>query len=356
MKIKVCVIAVLGLFASAFLSGCGVVSINSMVGAVSQVTDENIEGRWVSEGGDFQAEIKRSNEIDAKVDDSNLGAKFLKPDAKDYQLKIVQKEGETEAESKTGFFNLKLLKAEDMLFAELLAKTKELKLNDEDISVFYFNQLLPMYNTLLVKDIDSEKIELGFLEYQSLEKFLKEMKTPYTVKESSPQYIFLTGSSEELRDFYVKAAEKKDLWKSITLKKESLKTACYDPRAVAIAYANSEMFDNYLKGRRRQYEKADASGNTKAADAIDKKMTELQEKFHKMAFSGESADMILEKVSGKVDNILQESGTHKLVNKWNPSIDTSNMEDLTVQLSAIFNPSNKTLKMIEQGTKNPPIK
>ncbi|ARN56608.1 hypothetical protein [Sedimentisphaera salicampi] len=355
MKIKVFVIAVLGLFASAFLSGCGVVSINSMADATSQVTDENIEGRWVSEDGKFYAEIKRSNDLDAKVDDSNIGAHFINPGKKDYELTIENQDEGEGPDSKIGVFNLKLLKADGLLFAEIIPKTKDLKFGGKDISVFYYNQLLPFYNTLLVKDVSSQKIKLAFIEYQKAKEYIPDSGTPYVMKEKSPEYLFLTGSSEELRDFYVKAAEKSDLWNTETFKKESIEIACYDPRAVAIAYANSEMFNSFLKDKRSEHEKADAAGKTKVADAIEEQMNELQKKFHTMAFSGEPADMILEKVSGRVDKILAKSGADRLVSKWDSNLETAEMKDLTGQLASIFNPSDKTLKSIQQGTKNPPI-
>ena len=78
---------------------------------------------------------------------------------------------------------------------------------------------------------------------------------------------------------------------------------------------------------------------------------------HQQVFSIASVADILEKVKADLPKIAQEAGVDIIVSKWevaykNPSIE---IVDVTSHLVKLFNPDEKTLKLIEYLPKQSPI-
>ena len=136
-----------------------------------------------------------------------------------------------------------------------------------------------------------------------------------------------------------------------------VRVGTFDSRAVAIAYARSAMFAPIMKDWKDKYEKAKAEKN----EAVIKECEAWGPNYHRLqmlqAFSIASVADILEKVKDQLSKAAQEAGVDILVSKWelayqNPSIE---VVDVTLYLVKIFNPDERTLKILEDLSKQPPI-
>jgi len=127
----------------------------------------------------------------------------------------------------------------------------------------------------------------------------------------------------------------------------------FDSRAIAIAYARSALFAPVMKDLKDKYEKAKTEKNEKAIKDLEAEGILM----HLQGFSIGSVADILEKVKDNLPKAAQEAGVDIIVSKWevaykNPSIE---IVDVTSHLVKLFNPDERTLKIIEGLSKQPPI-
>lgn len=139
--------------------------------------------------------------------------------------------------------------------------------------------------------------------------------------------------------------------------KEILRVGTFDSRAIAIAYADSEMFRQELSSMREKYNKAKEEGNEKLIKEFEALGPASQQVMHQQGFSIACVAEILEKVEAELPKIAQEVGVDIIVSKWevmykNPSIE---IVDVTSQLVKLYNPSERGLKSIEGLLKQPPL-
>jgi hypothetical protein len=132
-----------------------------------------------------------------------------------------------------------------------------------------------------------------------------------------------------------------------------LRAGTFDSRAIAIAYARSDLRAQYLRSMGEKYEKAKAKKNEKAI----KEFEAVGQIMHQQGFSIASVADILEKVKDDLPKIAQEADVDIIVSKWevvhkNPSIE---IVDVTSHLVKLFNPDGMTLKILEELPKRPPV-
>ncbi len=127
----------------------------------------------------------------------------------------------------------------------------------------------------------------------------------------------------------------------------------YDGRAVAIAYANSERFADWMKEFRVKHTKAKAAGEDATVKAIETTMERQQETFHGQAFRGENIDDILARIPDHVRRIRSAADVVRLeqVNLRRPT--TIETIDVTDQLVAVFEPDAKARGWIRDIRKKP---
>lgn len=131
----------------------------------------------------------------------------------------------------------------------------------------------------------------------------------------------------------------------------------FDSRAVAVAYARSAMLAPILKEWKDKYEKAKAEKN----EAVIKECEAWGPNYHRLqmlqAYSIASVADILEKVKDQLPKAAQEAGVEILVSKWELAYQNPSMEvvDVTSHLVKIFNPDERTLKILDELSKQPPI-
>lgn len=131
----------------------------------------------------------------------------------------------------------------------------------------------------------------------------------------------------------------------------------FDSRAVAIAYARSEKFMQYIQGLRTELEKAKEEGNEKRVKELETLGPALQETMHKQGFSTWPVDDILEQIKDKIPEIAKQTGVDLIVSKWDIVFQQSGVEfvDVTDQIVLPFNPDENTLKTIEELKKMEPV-
>ena len=139
---------------------------------------------------------------------------------------------------------------------------------------------------------------------------------------------------------------------------ETLRVGTFDSRAIAIAYARSGEFGQYISSLKEKHKKAKEEGDEKLAEELEALGVSTQQVMHQQGFSIASVADILEKVKAELPKIAEDAGVDIIVSKWevvyrNPSIE---IVDVTSHLVKLFNPDERTLKMIiEDLAKQAPL-
>ena len=136
-----------------------------------------------------------------------------------------------------------------------------------------------------------------------------------------------------------------------------LRVGTFDSRAVAVAYGRSEAFELRLRRMKAAHRKAKAEGNDKRLKELVEEGKARQNRMHRQAFSTGPIDDILEDIKDELPGIAREADIGLIVCKWDvvyqqPSV---RFVDVTHLLVRLFNPDERTLKMIKQVAEHPPI-
>ncbi len=136
-----------------------------------------------------------------------------------------------------------------------------------------------------------------------------------------------------------------------------IRVGVYDSRAIAMAFAASDMFNEEMQGTRKEYETAKADGNETRVKEIDESMQAMQRKFHQQGFGTASVDDILARIKGELPGIAEAAGVDIIVSKWaiNYQSSDANLTDVTLQVVAPFNPSERTLQIINDLKNKQPL-
>jgi hypothetical protein len=138
---------------------------------------------------------------------------------------------------------------------------------------------------------------------------------------------------------------------------KKFRVGTFDSRAIAIAYARSELHAPDMKNLRAKYEKAKAEKDEKTIKECEAEGPAQQQILHQQGFSIASVADILEKVKADLPKVAQETGVDLIVSKWEvahaePSIE---IVDVTANLVKLFKPDERTLKILEELSKQPPV-
>ncbi len=122
----------------------------------------------------------------------------------------------------------------------------------------------------------------------------------------------------------------------------------YDPRIVAIAFANSDGFRTELQSLRATRDAALASGDTDEVKRCEAEGQRRQEVLHGQAFEGASVDDILVQIKEALSVIMADTEVVRLEAKNAMSTASVTTVDVTDAIAAIFKPSAKTAKTIRE--------
>jgi hypothetical protein len=140
----------------------------------------------------------------------------------------------------------------------------------------------------------------------------------------------------------------------------TLRVGAFDSRAVALAYAQTAEEPGYAPHFNRlmdEYKKAKASGDVNEARRLETQGHREQDQLHRQVFSSGSIANILEKIKDQLPGISQQAGVDLIVSKWDIAyqIPGTQTVDITQAMVKPFHPSEKTLRVIQDLEKTPPI-
>lgn len=126
---------------------------------------------------------------------------------------------------------------------------------------------------------------------------------------------------------------------------KKIRVGVYDNRAIALAYFGSE-HNEFLK-KRAEYNEAQASGDSALIKELDNWMPRFQRQMHFQGFCRAPVDDLLLLVKDKMPGVAKSAGVDLI--GWYPDFIGAEVEtvDITNELVALFNTSEKKLKEIE---------
>lgn len=121
---------------------------------------------------------------------------------------------------------------------------------------------------------------------------------------------------------------------------KKFRVGTFDSRAIAIAYANSDLNAQYLTSLRAKYEKAKAEKNEKVIKECEAEGKAQQQVLHQQGFSIASVTSVLEKVKGELSKAAKEAGVDMIMSEWEVAYKNSEIEtvDVTRALVKLFSP------------------
>ena len=138
-----------------------------------------------------------------------------------------------------------------------------------------------------------------------------------------------------------------------------MRIGTYDSRAIAVAFAGSEAFSEWMANLKTESNKAKAEGNQKRVADLEAQAVEQQRLFHKQAFSTAPVDNILEHIKDKMAEIAKATGVGPIISKWDKDAlakyKSAELVDVTMALVEALHPNERQLNIAKAIQKNPPI-
>lgn len=135
----------------------------------------------------------------------------------------------------------------------------------------------------------------------------------------------------------------------------ALRVGVFDSRAVALAYGRSKEFIEWVDEQYARGKKLEAEGKKAELVALEREMKARQARMHRQVFGNSRIDDILEKVAPSLPQVAQGANVSVIVVAevyHRPDVE---IVDVTEPLVALFEPDEKTRKMIEDLRKHPPV-
>ena len=136
--------------------------------------------------------------------------------------------------------------------------------------------------------------------------------------------------------------------------KKKIRVGVYDNRAIATAYFGSSF--NPLMSKRAEFEAAKEAGDSAKVQQLEAWGPKFQRQIQFQGFCRVPVDDLLEYVKDKLPNIAKENSLDFI--GWLPNYTSSNVEiikvDITSQLIALYNPTEKILDEVKQIIAVPP--
>ena len=133
----------------------------------------------------------------------------------------------------------------------------------------------------------------------------------------------------------------------------------YDSRAIAVAFAGSEVFNEWMSALAEEHAKATAAGDQKRVAELEAEAAERQKLMHKQGFSTAPVDNILEQVRDRLPAIKEKTGVSVLVSKWDTDMlakhSATERVDVTIELIDAFNPNERQRRSAIEIQKHKPI-
>lgn len=124
----------------------------------------------------------------------------------------------------------------------------------------------------------------------------------------------------------------------------------FDSRAVAVAFAHSDIFQAELKDLRTRHEAAKAAGNEEEAAECAATGEAWQEEMHLQGFCGASVAKILDRVADQLPGVAADTGVDVIVSRWDLAYRTPDAKtvDITNRMVEIFGPDDRVWETVKQ--------
>lgn len=159
--------------------------------------------------------------------------------------------------------------------------------------------------------------------------------------------VFLVGTSARSEDDGGKVKARK------------VRVGTYDSRSVAVAFAGSPVFNQWLSGLKAEREKAVAAGDQKRVAEVEAEGASEQRLLHTQGFSTAPVTNILDQIKDKLPAIKKKAGVTVLVSKWDKATlaryGDADLVDVTMALVDAFNPTERQRKSALEIQKHKPI-
>lgn len=136
-----------------------------------------------------------------------------------------------------------------------------------------------------------------------------------------------------------------------------LRVGVFDSRAIAVAFASSDLHDAEMQALRKRHEAAKAAGDEKTVAAIEEEAKAHQAAMHLQGFGRASVLDILAKIEAKLPDVAAEAGVDLLVSKWDVAWQREDVDvvDVTWPLAEVFEPDERVRGWIEQVLEKEPV-
>jgi hypothetical protein len=140
-----------------------------------------------------------------------------------------------------------------------------------------------------------------------------------------------------------------------------IRLGVYDSRGVALAYyrqyLRSPEFTAIMKKLKDDHDRAKAAGDTEKVKKFEAEGEAMQAHSHSQVFGNAPIDEILVKIKDKLPEIAKQAGVDVIVCKWNLAYQSPDAmsSDVTEQMAKLFQPDEKTMKMIREIPKHRPL-
>lgn len=136
---------------------------------------------------------------------------------------------------------------------------------------------------------------------------------------------------------------------------EPVRIGTYDSRAVAVAYARSDLMRQKLAGPLKELAEAKKAGDQKRVDELNAMGESMQIRLHLQGFSNARVDDILDVVRDELPNVAAQMNVAVITNAINYHNASVELVDVTDELVALFHPDPETLKIVADARALEPL-
>ena len=131
----------------------------------------------------------------------------------------------------------------------------------------------------------------------------------------------------------------------------------FDSRAVAVAYAHSDLFKQHLLQKKKALADAEAAGDKRKAAELRLWPEKQQERLHKQGFGKADVTCLLQRIEGDIAQIAENTGVDIIVSKWDVVYQRPDAEtlDITDEIVKPFKPNKGALDIIRDLANHPPL-
>jgi len=133
----------------------------------------------------------------------------------------------------------------------------------------------------------------------------------------------------------------------------------YDSRAIAIAWAGTDIFKSELSDLRKRHAEAEEAGDTELASKLESQGRESQEQLHRQGFSTAPVDGILARFQEPIAAAMKKAGVDVIVSKWDEETlagyRSAERVDVTMELVVAMDPDERQLGFVRKMGDKPPI-